>query len=214
MRIVRLLIIFHLFAVFHVTAQIVPENTAKRMERLRNVDYMHVGMGIEIGGNENWFVGPKVFYGIGSYRNFLNADVGISYQLTNLIGSNTSERIILQQLPVFANLHLNIVRWTKGCMYIGGEVAYYFVVKGAHHIPLSDVIENENSLGKSHATVSGSLGMRLSRWDISLRYDYDLSPSVNQKFVFESADFDYDYLYSSLFERSRFAFSVSYLLPF
>ena len=214
MRIVRLIIIFHLFAIFHVTAQTDPEKTAKRMERLRNVDYMHVGMGVETGGNKNWFVGPKVFYGIGSYRNILNADIGISYQFTNLLGSSSSERIMLQQLPVFANLHLNIVRWTKGCMYIGGEAAYYFAVKGVHHIPLSDVTENDNSLGKSHVTVAGSLGVRLSHWDFSLRYAYDLSPSTNQKFVFESVGYDYDYIYSSLYERSRFAFSVSYLLPF
>lgn len=213
MRIVRLIIFFLLFTVLHVTAQTDPEKAAIRMERLRNVDYMHVGMGVETGGNKNWFVGPKVFYGIGSYRNTLNADIGISYQFTNLFGSSSNERIMLQQLPVFANLHLNIMHWTTCCMYIGGEAAYYFAVKGVHHLPLSEVTENENSLGKSHATVAGLLGVRLSRWDFSLRYAYDLSPSMNQKFVFESAGYDYDYLYSSLFERSRFAFSVSYLLP-
>lgn len=213
MRIVRLLIIFHLFAVLHVTAQTAPEKATKRMERLRKVDYMHIGMGVETGGYENWFVSPKVFYGIGSYRNILNADIGIGYQLTNLLGTNSSERIILQQLPVFANLHLNIVRWAKGSMFIGGEATYYFAVKGVHHIPLSDVTENENNLGQSHVTVAGLLGVRLSHWDLSMRYAYDLSPSMNQKFVFESADYDYDNLCPSLFERSRFAISISYLLP-
>lgn len=213
MRILRLLIIFQLITVLHVIAQTAPEKTAKRMERLRKIDYMHLGMGVETGGNENWFVSPKVFYGIGSYRNILNADIGICYQLTNLLGSYSNERIMLQQLPVFANLHLNIMRWNKGSMYIGGEVAYYLAVKGDHHIPLSDITENENSLGKSHATAAGSLGVRLSHWDFGLYYVYDLSPSMNQKFVFESADYDYDYLCPSLFERSRFAFSVSYLLP-
>lgn len=213
MRTFCLLITFHLFTLFPIVAQSVQEKSAIRRERFRKLDYMHVGIGMETGGNANWFIGPKFFWGVGSYRNMLNADIGISYQFTNLFGSSSSERIMLQQLPVFANLHLNIVHWTKGCMYIGGEAAYYLAVKGVHHIPLSDVIENENSLGKSHAAVAGSLGVRLSHWDFSLRYAYDLSPSMNQKFVFESVSYDYDYLYSSLFERSRFAFSISYLLP-
>lgn len=214
MRTFCLLITFHIFASFPIVAQSIQEKSVLRQERFRKVDFMHVGIGMETGGNVNWFVGSKLFAGVGSYRNMVNADIGIGYRFVNLIGSSSNERIMLQQLPVFASLHLNMVRWSKGCAYIGGEAIYCLAVKGDHHIPSSNIAENENVLGKIHATLAGSLGVRLSNWDFSLRYAYDLSPSMNQKFVYESADYDYDCLHSSIFERSYFAFSVSYLLPF
>lgn len=214
MRIVRLIIIFHLFAVLHVTAQTDPEKAAKRMERLRNVDYTHVGIGVETGGNKNWFVGPKVFYGIGSYRNTLNADIGISYLLTNPLGSNSNERIMLQQLPVFANLHLNIVRWPKGCMYIGGEVSYHLCVGSSHVLPAFDITEADAQIGRHYLSLAPCIGVRTDRLDIGAFCEYRFSPAVNQKYIFESQEYDYDVLHDSVFERFWVGLSVSYLLPF
>lgn len=49
--------------------------------------------------------------------------------------------------------------------------------------------------------------------DINIHYCYDLSPAINQKYIFETAKFDYDYLKSNLYERYRIGLSVSYLIP-
>ena len=61
--------------------------------------------------------------------------------------------------------------------------------------------------------MSAKLGVRLSRMDINIHYCYDLSPAINQKYIFETAKFDYDYVKANLYERYRIGLSISYLIP-
>ena len=213
MRVVCLLIVFYLLVASPAVAQNQQKKASLRQERFKKVDYYHAGVGIEAGLNENWYVGPRLFVGIGSYRNFLNADVGIGYQFYNLLCSSEKERMMLYQLPLFANMRLNVVRWSSGCVYIGGEAMYSLAVRGLHVVPHADVAEADNQLGKNHAMAAGMLGIRFNHWDFSLRYVYDISPAFNQKYVFESSSYDYDNLHASLFERSRFVLNISYLIP-
>lgn len=214
MRTGCLLIVFHILAMLPIMAQSQKEKTVLKQKRFKKVDYYHVGVGIESGINENWYIEPLIFGGIGSYRNLLNVDIGIGYQLINPLGSSEKERIVLHQLPVFASLHINLAHWPSGAVYIGGEGIYNLTVKGQHVVPNADLAETDNKLGHSHATAVGMLGVRLNQWDFSLRYAYDLAPGMNQKYVFESPSYDYDYLHASLFEHSRLALNISYLIPF
>ena len=213
MRAVCLLIVFYLFVALPAVAQSQQKIASLRQDRFKKVDYYHVGVGIETGLNENWYIGPRLFVGIGSYRNFLNADVGIGYQFYNLLGSSEKERMMLYQLPLFANMRLNVARWSSGCVYMGGEAVYSLAVRGLNAVPHADVAEVDNQLGRNHAMAASMLGVRLNHWDFSLQYVYDLSPAFNQKYVFESSNYDYDSLHASLFERGRFVLNISYLIP-
>lgn len=214
MRLTFLILLLQVATCLTMSAQTEKEKTIIRKDRFTKVDFMHAGIGIEAGGADNIIFGPKVSYGIGSYRNLLNVDVGFGYEFCNLIGIGQKERIILQQLPVFIDLHLNILRWKSGAVYMGGEAAYYINTMASHHRPVASGEGSIKGLGRNYSVLTGILGVRLDRWDFSVRYMRYLAPMINQKLVFETEDYDYDYLHDSVFERSRIMLNATYLLPF
>lgn len=214
MRKVLLIILSLLIPAIQLSAQTDKEKAHLRQERFSKIDYMHAAIGLETGGNRNFVIGPKASYGIGSFRNLLNGEVGFGYMFYNSFGSSSSERITLHQVPLFADVHLNFARWKAGALYLGGEAAIAFTAYARHKHPSSEIEESNSKLGRTHASLGAMLGLRLSRWDISVRYCYDLAPMMNQKLVFETDGYDYDLLHDSLFERSRILLNISYLIPF
>lgn len=209
MKLVILLLLF----VCPVIAQTEDEKAVIMYERLRMIDFYHVNVGVEVDVHNNLFMGPTISYGVGTYRNLLNLDFGIKYMLVNPIGRSEEERISIHYLPVCAATNVNLIRWHQGSVYVGGEISYSFVTTANHRKPFSEVVEYDRYVGNNHASVSAKLGVRLSRMDINIHYCYDLSPAINQKYIFETAKFDYDYLKSNLYERYRIGLSVSYLIP-
>lgn len=194
-------------------AQTESEKAVVRHERLRRIDFQHLNVGAEAAVCKNQFMGPVIGYGIGTYRNILTLDFGIKYMLINPIGRSEEERISVHNLPVWAAANVNVMRWHWGGIYVGGEISYSFVATANHRKPFSEVVEYDNHIGNNHASVSGKMGIRLSRMDVNVHYCYDLSPAINQKYVFETAKFDYDFLKANLYERYRIGLSVSYLIP-
>ena len=198
---------------FHVAAQMTQEKDALRQKRFKMIEFSHIGTGIETGFNQNFVVGVKGFAGIGSYRNFFSADVGLKLLWTNPISSSYKERITMWQMPVFIAVSTNLLRWQQYSIYLGGEIDYHLKVGAKHKLSANDALVNDRELGCSHTSASLRLGLRLNKLDIGLFYEYDLSPSFNQKHVYESPTYDYDALHDAIFERIRFGMSISYLFP-
>lgn len=209
---IRLSIILFLL-VFPVMAQTEYEKSVIRHERLRMIDFHHVNLGVEVDAHNNQFMGAAISYGVGTYRNLLNLDFGIKYVMANPIGRSEKERISVHYLPVWAATNVNLMRWHQGSVYVGGEISYSFVTTASHRKPFSEIVEYDRCIGSNHASVSAKLGVRLSRMDINIHYCYDLSPAINQKYIFETAKFDYDYVKANLYERYRIGLSISYLIP-
>lgn len=184
-----------LFATTALFAQTAEEKARIKRQRLRMIDLFHIGVGLDAHFNRNLFFSPKVSFGIGSFRNIINADVGVKYMVGGSVNDNNDESIMVHQIPIFASVQCNLTSWKDNSLFVGAEIAY--------HIPL-------NELGQSHFSGRIKSGLRLGRWDAYLFYEYDLAPMMNQKYVYESPYYNYDALHDTLFERMRYGISISY----
>lgn len=209
------------FALFLLTVSLLPalaqtlqEKDALRRQRFSKLEYYHVGAGIEAGMNKNFVTGPKVYAGIGSYRNLFSADVGLKLLWMTTFKSSQEESVSQRQIPFFVSASANLLRWHNAAVFIGGELAYHLQLGATHQLADSKTSQSDNQLASNHASASIKLGTRINNWDFSLFCQRDFAPAYDQKYVYETADYDYDALHSTIFERIRFGVSVNYLFPF
>lgn len=92
-------------------------------------------------------------------------------------------------------------------------MAFVPVIAARHRLPDGQSVP-DLQIGKNHFTPAAKLGVRIQQCDVSLYYEYDMKPSFNQKYVFETADYDYDLLRPALFERMRFGIRFLYHFDF
>lgn len=195
-------------------AQSADNPAAVRNKRISHIDFYHVSVGAGFAMYRNMAVGPQISFGVGSFRNILNADVGIRYIFMGPFPHKDAERVSVQQLPVFISLNVNAIRWRTGCIYIGGEMAYTPAVMATHYIPSTGKTLPDLNAGKSHFTPAAKLGFRQGDIDLALFYEYDMKPSFDQKYIFETIGYDYDALKYSIFERMRFGIRFLYHFNF
>lgn len=183
-------------------------------ERIRRIEFFHASFGIDVSANKNFYTSPWLSLGVGSFRNLLNADLGVKYTIGNPFFFDDKEHLVPQQLQLFAALQLNVLSWKTNCVFVGGSMAYGVPFAAFHHLPSSNIIEYDKEVGCRHFSTEICTGIRFDNWRMSLFYEYDLAPALNQKYVFESLNYDYDLMKDILFERGRFGFSVAYYIPF
>ena len=195
-------------------AQSPHEKEMLKKERFRRIEFFHASFGADVSANKSVYASPRVSLGIGSRRNLLNADIGLKYKIGNPFFFDDNEHLVPQQLQAFASLQMNLFSWKANCVFLGGNIAYCIPVTTFHYLPSSNIIEFDKEVGLGHFSTQIGAGIMFDRWSISLFYEYDLAPSLNQKYVYESANYDYDHLHDILFERNRIGVSVAYHLPF
>lgn len=184
-----------------------------KSKRFNRIDMRHIGVGLETGVYDNLYIGPKLFYGLGTFRNKFNIDGGLKYLYCRSMNNKHEESISVQFCSIFCSLNLNSIRWNSGCMYFGVEMTYNVVAAASHKEISSDVVAHDIRIGNNHFVARGKIGARLDFWDINVYCDYNLAPAMNQKYIFESVDYNYDKLYASIHERYRIGISVSYFIP-
>lgn len=182
--------------------------------RLDKIEFYHLGIGLDVSGNENYILSPKIYVGIGSNRNLYNLDLGLKLSCSNIKRSTPKEYISSYYLPFFLSGNLNFIRWEKKCIYAGAEISYNIALGSRHHVNRIIADTDQRSIADNHPAWQGKLGFRNKYWDFTIYYENDLSPALNQKFVYESISYDYLQLYNSIFERSRLGISVSYNFRF
>lgn len=183
-------------------------------KRLDKINFYHIGTGLEIAGNHNYMLSPKVYLGFGSPRNLLNVDIGLKLSFNNPVRSANSEYIRFYSMPFFLSGSINAVKWKQNAIYVGAEVAYNIALGSGYHSSNHTAEDNAGSVAKSHASWQGKMGYRYKNWDLSFFYEDDLSPAIDQKKVYESAEYDYDMLHESIFERWRLGMSITYNFRF
>lgn len=184
-----------------------------RQKRFQWIHVHHLGLGIETNMYENFHISPRIFYSFGSFRNIVNVDGGIKYIYAHPMMHIEEEKIAGHYISPFVGATINFGRWNNGCIYAGGEVAYNFAISGDHYFA-SGMMTRDNHICNQHCSVRVKLGLKFEEWEFNIHYEYDFSPAWNQKYIFESADYDYDLLRPTLFERYRFGIHIAYLLPF
>lgn len=182
--------------------------------RLDKIEYYHVGVGMDAAMNKNYQLCPKVFMGIGSNRNLFNADAGLKLSLSNLFGKSSDEYISYYFLPIFVAGSMNAVRWRQKSLYIGAEIVYNIALGSNPASTNQQSDADAASVTKNHFACQGKLGLRNKDWDFSVYYEYDLSPAIDQKYVYESPAYDYFKVYDSIFERWRIGVSATYKFRF
>lgn len=191
--------------------------TDKDLQQLRQGRYQsvcshHLGIGMETNMLENFRLSPRLFYSYGSYRSYFSIDGGLKYVYAHPITPMDKERLACHYLAPFVAAKAHFWHWDKGCLYAGGEVAYHFALVGEHYIPGYDLPMRDMQIGKHHPSLRAQFGLKMEHWELNLHYEYDATPSWNQKYLFESTDYNYDLLRPSLYERHRIGITIASLI--
>lgn len=181
-----------------------------KKERLSKIDMFHYAVGLEGSFNKAVYFSPEVKFGVGSFRNFINVDVGLRYMFGNPFFNYKEECLVVHQIPLFVSVQFNAYSWNQNRTFIGAEMAYIIPITVFHHYGESENVAADNNVGNSHFSCRATIGLQLKRFCIELFYEYDFAPIMNQKYVYESANYDYDVLQESLLERARFGMSLTY----
>lgn len=183
-------------------------------KRINKVQFYHLGVGIDISYNNNYLFAPKVFIGIGSNRNLYNLDVGVKIECSNLFGTRSEEYIRYYHMPFFLSASLNAIRWKDNSFYIGAEILYNISLGSTHHVKKAYKVTSNQNVSNNHVSCQVKLGFRCKCWDFSTYYENDFSPALDQKYVYESIEYDYLKVYPSIFERSRIGVCFAYNFRF
>lgn len=182
--------------------------------RLNKIDFYHISLGINSSLNKNFSFGLNVGAGIGSHRNLINCDLGVGLVKVNPFYDKSNENISLTQMPLYLSSSINFLRWKTNSIYLGTEFAYVMALNSKHYNPVDAFSNKDLSLRKSHCAASVKIGAIVDIFNLFFFYEYDLAPSFNQKYIYESPDYDYVYLRDKIFERYRFGISLSYILRY
>jgi len=208
----RVIMAFALTMLMSVASAQTMQDTCRVIKnRLRYVDFINVNVGGEVAANINYEISPKVALGIGSFRNVVNGDVGLKIKFCNPLLINKNVGISYISLPIFISANINIYKWKFNSLFVGGEIDYNISLTSILKNRLSNETIVDKYLIQNHFSAAGKLGCKLNNILLYLFYEYDIEPAYNQKYIFESANYDYYVLKKSIFERWRFGVNLSYM---
>ena len=96
-------LLFLIFAATALFAQTAEEKERIKRQRLKTIDLYHLSVGMDSHFNQNAFFSPKLSVGMGSFRNRINADIGVRYTIGGSVFFDYEESILLHQLPIFVS---------------------------------------------------------------------------------------------------------------
>ncbi|MBR3855508.1 MAG: hypothetical protein IKM65_05045 [Bacteroidaceae bacterium] len=208
------LIILYLLTLIPGYSQSNKEQIILRNERFSKIDFYRAAIGIDAAVHHNWALSPKIGIGIGSSRNILNANIGLQYKLGNPFYFGNNDRISYSHLAMYASLDINLLRGKERCLFVGGEIAHNWGLS-SDYTPSTEVEQEDNyNVSKHFFSAKAKIGLKIKRYELALSYEYDLSPALNQKYIYESKYYNYDKLYDSIFERARIGIGLTYYIPF
>ena len=203
---------FALFAAILATMPVLAQDDdieGLRIKRWRMIDKYHFSVGLGAEYHVNTILTPRLSLGVGSFRNLLNADAGVGYEIVNPISFKGTESLGLHRVSPFFSIALNAIRWRTGSIYVGGDMAYAVNLRTRHRRP-DGLSLNDPDIAAHHLIASTKSGVRFGYWDVCFYYCYDLSPAFGQKYIYESAEYDFNTLEKSIYERYRIGIRIIY----
>ena len=183
-----------------------------RWQRTHKIDYYHLSGGFLAHGGVNGDVGIQLSSGFGTHRNLLNMDYGVRYMWLNPLNVGNAELLSQYQLPLFLSGQVNVARMSNSSLFVGGEVEYVLSMLSWYRYGDGAISVRDKGLNNDHWTVAVCVGMRMKCFELAATVSYDLGPAFNQKYVFESREYDYESLRQSL--RARYLVGLSLLYHF
>lgn len=200
--------VYLLFTTFALNAQESNQYDVLK-HRLNQINKYHIGVGLECAANTNIVYGIKTFIGYGNYRHFFNADIGVGFRSWNY-PINDKDRYEMLQIPVSVSLNFNPIRWSTGCLFVGGETSIQFGIWNYAINKIENVEYNDREALKNYVSIRGKMGLTLRNVNVAFFYEQDLSSFCNQKYIYESGAYDFDRLHNSIYEHNRIGLSLSY----
>ena len=183
-----------------------------KYQRLRKIGLMHVKLELSAGGMTNYFLRPMAYFGVGSKYTLFSADLGIGYKTTNPIIGKCDEGVGVSHFPVCVSANIHPYRFRSGYLYIGIEAAFNTPIGGKHVVFNKRV--RDLRLGTNYLSGRGHIGVKYNKVGAFVFAEYDFMPSFNQKYIFESTEYEYNNLKRRIFERYRFGVGFTYYFDF
>ena len=182
-------------------------------QRMKQIDHDYWGGGLHVEAGRNYFVGPRLSVGTGSFRNLFAWQASASYLFANPVDGGTY--VSQQQVMLEAAGRVNLLRWSAGSFFAEASAAWHLPTTASYHSASHSAMLIDREIAQSHASLTAILGTQIgSHWQLSAGYVYDLKPAYNQKYLFEHAPFEYEKLHTQIFERGRIVLRLSYHIPF
>ena len=188
-------------------------NTSNPMhERLSRIDWHNIKVGIESSFHIDYTYGAHIAFGLGSHRNTYGVDAGIKVISMNTPTTTTGEVLTVIQLPLYVRANCNVFRWDKGSLFGGGEVSLALPVSAMiHNLPLGNVTY-DTRLAKIYPSFRLSSGIHIDKYELSVFGTYATAPMFNQKYIFETAPYDYTAFRPFIFNRLLFGVQLEYTI--
>lgn len=178
--------------------------------RMNQIHRFHAGFGIEGAANTNATYGIRTYIGFGSSRHLFNADFGLGLRIWNFVPGRSEDYYRILQIPMFASLIINPIRWSEGCLQVGCEGILHFGVRNFTHTVIPDYESHDFNAIRTYASIRSKIGVMLGHLNLGVFYEHDLSPLSDQKYIYESGLYNFDGLRPSLYEHNRIGISFSY----
>lgn len=187
------------------------QEMSARKKLVAGIDFHHLSAGIEGTYFKNSAIGIQLSWGLGSYRSFYGIDCGVRYRYINPLPTSLGQQITMHSVPVFISGQAYVLRTRQFGIYLGPEAAFNFIFSPSCRFQSLGSTILDKDIGQNHISSIIKIGIRTDHYDFSLFCEYDMQPAMNQKYLFESTEYDYTLLRSSIRERIRFGIRISYI---
>lgn len=170
----------------------------KKMMLFTKANLVNIGLGAECEGFYNYGAGARLEWRAGSERQLINAIAGWEIIWHNHIHKEKPNIIYVQNSPYFA-FRINYARMAPGSLYLEGGMSYN--INAGEKYRIADRETSDKLLARNHFSTSMRMGYVTDRYDISVFARYDLKPTFNQKYIYETGSFDYYAMKKALNER-------------
>lgn len=197
MNVKRLIIFICLSAFTSLAAETKQAFVKEAQKHLNQVGIHQLGFGIDIGGWRNLHTGCMLHYTLGSNRNLFNLNTAVGYKIISPINIEYSPECIGHYIPISFGVHYNYFRWQKSCLYLNAE-------------GMCNVNVGNQYVHQTFFSLGGGMGIRQNALDIQARFDYNMNPHYNQKYIYESNAHDFNALHNTIYERMQMVVRVAY----
>lgn len=187
------------------------EQAKVKAERIRKIGLYNIRLGGEVAGyRENYMASLRADFTFGSRFTIWGASAGIGYRTINPFVAINKEAVSVRHFPIYLSAELHPWRFETGYLYIGAEGILNLSLGGRHLVSNQRRWSSDSNLSKTCIVGRANLGVKFKNVGIYAFYEYDLQPSVNQKYIYETVGYGYKELKSMIFERCRVGVGVSY----
>lgn len=179
-------------------------------KRLNKAAIHHLGIGVGAEMNSSFGVNSDIIYRYGNRRQFLNYSGSIMFGKS--FRTEVLPDITTWQFSMDGGVLENILSTSVVSIYLSETVGFN-IPFATNYYKYSETVR-DNSITKNYISGRLSLGFTFNNWDISFYCKYDLAPIYNQRYIYETINYDYFALRQRINERFKLGLMFRYFINF